>query len=72
MEAVKNYVGGNPVAAEVEEELEVPDPATGELLGRVPLSGKEDVDWAVRAAAEAFESWREEPVTQRARRMFKL
>ena len=39
MEAVKNFVGGNPVAAEAEEKLEVPDPATGELLGRVPLSG---------------------------------
>jgi malonate-semialdehyde dehydrogenase (acetylating)/methylmalonate-semialdehyde dehydrogenase len=72
MEAVKNFIGGSPVAAQVEEELEVPDPATGELLGRVPLSGAEDVDRAVRAAAEAFETWREEPVTQRARRMFRL
>ncbi len=72
MEALKNFVGGTPVAAEVEEELEVPDPATEELLGRVPLSGKEDVDRAVRAAAEAFQEWREEPVTRRARRMFKL
>jgi malonate-semialdehyde dehydrogenase (acetylating)/methylmalonate-semialdehyde dehydrogenase len=72
LENVKNFVGGSPVAAEVEEELDVPDPATEELLGRVPLSGKEDVDRAVRAAAEAFEEWREEPVTRRARRMFKL
>jgi malonate-semialdehyde dehydrogenase (acetylating) / methylmalonate-semialdehyde dehydrogenase len=72
VEVLNNFVGGSPIAAEVEEELEVPDPATGELLGRVPLSGKEDVDRAVRAAAGAFEGWREEPVTRRARRMFKL
>ncbi|MCA1717479.1 MAG: aldehyde dehydrogenase family protein, partial [Actinobacteria bacterium] len=72
MEVLKNFVGGGLVAAEVEEELEVPDPATGELLGRVPLSGAEDVDRAVRVAARAFEEWREEPVTRRARRMFKL
>src|SRR5215217_3561204 len=72
MEAVKNFVEGNLVATKVEEELEVPDPATGELLGRVPLSGVEDVDRAVRAAARAFEGWREEPVTRRARRMFRL
>ena len=72
MEAVKNFVEGNLVAAKVEGELEVPDPATGELLGRVPLSGVEDVDRAVRAAARAFEGWREEPVTRRARRMFRL
>jgi malonate-semialdehyde dehydrogenase (acetylating) / methylmalonate-semialdehyde dehydrogenase len=72
VEVVKNFIGGNPVDVEVEEELEVPDPATGELLGRVPLSGAEDVDRAVQAAAEAFEEWREEPVTRRARRMFRL
>jgi malonate-semialdehyde dehydrogenase (acetylating) / methylmalonate-semialdehyde dehydrogenase len=72
VETIRNFIGGNPVVAEVEEELEVPDPATGELLGRVPLSGAEDVDRAVRAAAKAFEEWREEPVTRRARRMFKL
>src|SRR5918911_167267 len=72
MEVLKNFVGGNPVAAEVEDELEVPDPATGELLGLVPLSGAADVDRAVRSAAEAFEEWREEPVTRRARQMFRL
>src|ERR671932_1883837 len=72
MEVLKNFVGGNPVAAEVEDELEVPDPATGELLGLVPLSGAADVDRAVQIAAEAFEEWREEPVTRRARRMFRL
>ena len=72
METLRNFIGGSPVVAEVEEELEVPDPATGELLGRVPLSGAEEVDRAVRAAAKAFEEWREEPVTRRARRMFKL
>ena len=72
MEVLKNFVGGSPVDAEAEEELDVPDPATGELLGRVPLSGSADVDRAVRDAAEAFEKWREEPVTRRARRMFRL
>src|SRR5215212_355422 len=72
VEAVRNFVGGGPVAVEAGEELEVPDPATGELLGRVPLSGAEDVDRAVQVAARAFEEWREEPVTRRARRMFKL
>jgi malonate-semialdehyde dehydrogenase (acetylating)/methylmalonate-semialdehyde dehydrogenase len=72
VEVLKNFVGGSPVDAEAEEELDVPDPATGELLGRVPLSGSADVDRAVRDAAEAFEEWREEPVTRRARRMFRL
>ena len=72
MELLENFVGGNRIAVEAEENLEVPDPATGELLGHVPLSSTSDVDRAVGAAHEAFKEWREEPVTRRARRMFRL
>jgi malonate-semialdehyde dehydrogenase (acetylating)/methylmalonate-semialdehyde dehydrogenase len=72
METAKNFVGGSLVDARVREEIDVPDPATGELLGRAPVSGPEDVDRAVRAAQEAYEEWSLEPVTQRARRMFRL
>ena len=69
---IRSFVGGRPVDAETKERLDVLDPATGEVLGHVPLSGPSEVDQAVRAAAEAFESWQEEPVTRRARRMFGL
>jgi malonate-semialdehyde dehydrogenase (acetylating)/methylmalonate-semialdehyde dehydrogenase len=54
METAKNFVGGSLVDARVREEIDVPDPATGELLGRLPVSGPEDVDRAVRAAQEAY------------------
>ena len=69
---IRSFVGGRPVDPETNERLDVLDPATGEVLGRVPLSGPSEVDQAVRAAAKAFESWQEEPVTRRARRMFGL
>lgn len=72
MEVLENFVGGSRVAVETEEKLAVPDPATGELLGQVPLSGTADVDRAVEVAYEAFKEWSEEPVTRRARRMFRL
>jgi malonate-semialdehyde dehydrogenase (acetylating) / methylmalonate-semialdehyde dehydrogenase len=71
MTDIDNFVAGQTVAVEGER-LDVLDPANGELLARVPLSGAAEVDAAVRAAAEAWEEWREEPVTRRARRMFKL
>jgi betaine-aldehyde dehydrogenase len=35
------------------------DPATGEEFAQAPASGAEDVDSACRAAARAFEGWRE-------------
>ena len=69
---IRSFVGGRPVDPKTSERLDVLDPATGEVLGRVPLSGPSEVDQAVQAAAEAFESWQDEPVTRRARRMFGL
>jgi hypothetical protein len=44
METARNFVGGSLDDARVKEEIDVPDPATGELPGRVPVSGPEDVD----------------------------
>jgi hypothetical protein len=38
METAKNFVGGSLVDARVREEIDVPDPATGELLGRSPVA----------------------------------
>jgi malonate-semialdehyde dehydrogenase (acetylating)/methylmalonate-semialdehyde dehydrogenase len=69
---IQNFVGGRAVAVQAGERLDVVDPATGEVLGRVPLSGPSEVDHAVRVAAEAFQAWQDEPVTRRARRMFGL
>jgi 2-formylbenzoate dehydrogenase len=41
-------------------------PATGERLAEVPCAGSADVDLAVRAAHDAFLSWRTVPPRQRA------
>jgi malonate-semialdehyde dehydrogenase (acetylating)/methylmalonate-semialdehyde dehydrogenase len=69
---IHNIVGGQALSFEADEWLDVLDPASGEALGRVPMSGPDQVDQAVRDAAKAFDSWQEEPVTRRARRMFAL
>jgi malonate-semialdehyde dehydrogenase (acetylating)/methylmalonate-semialdehyde dehydrogenase len=50
----------------------VKNPATGELLARVPLSTASDVDDAVGAAGKAFPAWRATPPVQRARVLFRL
>lgn len=41
------------------------DPATGGLIAQIPDASPADVDAAVEAAADAFESWRREPVRSR-------
>ena len=69
---LENFVGGRRVAVETDEILDVVDPASGEVLARVPLSGADDVDRAARAAHEAWDEWAETPVMERARVMFRL
>jgi malonate-semialdehyde dehydrogenase (acetylating) / methylmalonate-semialdehyde dehydrogenase len=69
---LRNYIGGEWVESSATDFLELTNPATGESLGRVPLSGARDVDQAVAAAQAAFRKWREVPPVVRARYLFKL
>ncbi|WP_096435198.1 CoA-acylating methylmalonate-semialdehyde dehydrogenase [Alteribacter populi] len=68
---LKNYINGRWVDSNTSETLEVPNPATGKVLAHVPISTKDDVDNAVKAANEAFTKWRNVPVPKRARILFK-
>src|ERR1700749_4154686 len=52
--------------------LDVTNPATGETLARVPLSGWADLDAAVTAARAALRPWREVSTIARARKLFEL
>jgi malonate-semialdehyde dehydrogenase (acetylating) / methylmalonate-semialdehyde dehydrogenase len=70
VKAIGNYVGGRWVEPEAQERLDVTNPATGETLAQVPLSGAADVDRAVSAAREAFPGWRATPPLERARACF--
>jgi malonate-semialdehyde dehydrogenase (acetylating)/methylmalonate-semialdehyde dehydrogenase len=52
--------------------LDVPNPATTEVLARVPLATAAEVDRAVQAAQAAFPAWRATPPLTRARHLFRL
>ena len=67
-----NYVGGQWTPASGTEELDVTNPATGEVLARVPMSSSSDLDAAVRAARAALPEWRAVSVIGRARLLFAL
>jgi 1-pyrroline dehydrogenase len=53
----KQFIGGDFVEAASGETTDVENPASGEVIAKVPASSREDVDRAVEAAAKAFESW---------------
>ncbi len=54
---LQNMIGGKFVKPSSGEMEDVVNPATGEVIAHAPLSGKEDVDKAVKAARKAFEGW---------------
>ena len=67
-----NYVAGRWTPATSEDALDVVNPATSDVLARVPLSSAADLDAAVRAAREALPVWREVSVIGRSQKLFAL
>ncbi len=61
----RNFVNGRFTAASTSL-IEVTNPATGELLGRVPESSDAEVDAAVKAARAAQGAWEKRPAIERA------
>lgn len=57
MDYSKLYINGQWVESNSKDFIEVENPANREIIGRVPRANKADVDYAVKAAKEAFESW---------------
>ncbi|HUU14209.1 MAG TPA: aldehyde dehydrogenase family protein, partial [Terriglobia bacterium] len=71
-EPLPNYIGGKRRRASATEFLDFLNPATGEVLGKVPASTAADVGTAVEAAAAAFPAWRRTPPEERVQFLFKM
>ncbi|MGG3572870.1 methylmalonate-semialdehyde dehydrogenase [Bacillus gobiensis] len=67
---MKNYINGEWVESNATHYEDVYNPATKEVIAQVPLSPKEDLDYAVEAARTAFEKWKKVAVPRRARILF--
>jgi len=70
--SVKLLVNGQFVESTAKKWRDVVNPATQEVLARVPMCEADEIDQAVKAAAAAFKTWRNVPIGQRARVMLKL
>jgi len=66
MSPYQHYIDGEWTDGEGAESFESVNPANGETLGEFPRGTSSDVQRAVSAAEEAFESWREESYIDRA------
>ncbi|MGZ4507375.1 MAG: gamma-aminobutyraldehyde dehydrogenase [Blastococcus sp.] len=72
MRTVQNFIDGKLVDAADGRRADLTNPATGEVFGSAPVSGAEDVDTAYRAAATAFESWRDATPSDRQRALLRF
>jgi len=66
------FIDGKFVDSKTTKWLDVHNPATQEVVTRTPEATPEELEAAVKAAAKAYPSWRETPITARVRVMFNL
>ena len=69
---VKLMIGGKLVESKTTQWRDIVNPATQEVLARVPFCTMEEVDAAVASAQEAFKTWKKTPIGARARIFLKL
>ena len=68
---IKNYVNGEWIDSSGKL-LDIENPCTAGIIGKVPMSTREETKAAIDAAHEAWWSWRETPPITRGRLMFRL
>jgi succinate-semialdehyde dehydrogenase/glutarate-semialdehyde dehydrogenase len=66
-EDLRLYIDGEFIAAQGRREQDVFDPATGEVIGKLPHATREDLDRALAAAQRAFPAWRDTSPLERSR-----
>ena len=69
---LSNYVAGRWLPAQSTGLLDVTNPANGEVLARVPLSGAADLEAAVAAANAALPDWRSRSIGERTEFIYSL
>ena len=68
---VQNFIGGRFTNAAANRFVNVVSPLNGEALSKVPLSGKDDLAFAVAAAKNAFPAWSRTPIKERVQVFFR-
>jgi len=72
LKTVRNYINGQWVEPENTGYINIENPSTGQVIGKVPLSTTEETNLAIEAASAAYKSWSQVPVAQRTKPLYKL
>lgn len=68
---VSMLINGEMMLSASQNWIDVTDPATQDVIASVPCATEQEVEQAVATAAVAFETWKEVPVSERARLMLR-
>jgi malonate-semialdehyde dehydrogenase (acetylating)/methylmalonate-semialdehyde dehydrogenase len=72
MQTESHFIAGQFHAGASARQIDVANPATGEVIRTVDMASAEEVEQAVAAAYRAFPAWSETPPLRRARILFKF
>ncbi|ANN20327.1 gamma-aminobutyraldehyde dehydrogenase [Amycolatopsis orientalis] len=72
MQQLKHFIGGEYTGSASGQVSDIVDPVTGRPYCTAAVAGAEDVDRALKAAAAAFEHWRETTPAQRQLALLKI
>ena len=65
--AISLFIDGKMVMSKTDHWRSLVNPATQEVIGRVPFATPDEVEAAVASSARAFATWRKTPIGARAR-----
>lgn len=71
MQHVQNFINGQWQTSDSTEYWDIPNPATGENIARVPFSTPAEIDAAAQAALAAYPAWRRTPPNDRAQYLYR-
>ncbi len=71
-QTVKLLINGKLIESKTKVWKDVVNPATQEVLARVPFATADEINLAISTAADAFKTWKNTPIGARARIMLKL
>jgi succinate-semialdehyde dehydrogenase/glutarate-semialdehyde dehydrogenase len=72
IEVTPMIIDGKPVLGSSGEHIDVINPSTEELVGRVPVAAPSEIDAAVKSSQAAFKIWRDTPAAERGALMQKF
>ena len=72
MKEFKNFINGQHADAADGRTTSVVNPATGQQYATAPLSGAADIDAAMNAASNAFETWKQSTPSERSLALFRI